>query len=107
MTVIPFDRPHACSCFVAVSLLLTNAVSGWADSLDPTTPSPSIAERLTDRDEVVETATAYEVVMLRRMQIDSASNLLCIGGMCLVVKDFSESCVIMQSADTEHQFIIN
>ena len=46
MTFTSRTRNYASPFLFALSSLLTNAVFGWSDDPDPTTPSPQIAERL-------------------------------------------------------------
>jgi len=47
------------------------------------------------------------VITLRRTDLQDTSRALSIGGISLMVKDFSESSVTMQSLDKTQQFIIN
>jgi hypothetical protein len=47
------------------------------------------------------------VVKLRRANLQSSTNRVSIRGTNFSVKDFSESCVIMQSLDTDRQLVIN
>lgn len=54
----------------------------------------------------VKDAQSY-VVTLRRANLHSASNCLNMAGMHLAVKDFSETCIVMQDLETDQQLIIN
>ncbi len=50
---------------------------------------------------------ANYVITLQRTQLQSSAQALSIGGISLMVKEFSESSVTMQTLDSTQQFIVN